>query len=150
MELETLDEATLLSLREQLLNGLSVDELQEELQHRASPSNEALKAIEKHKGEGFEPVYLRVSGIEFVYRSLGRKEWRVQIKTQNDIIIAAGEDLVAIAEAKEDAKEEMVASALLWKGTKREDLPAGAVEVLSDAILLESGFGPPDTDPVKL
>ena len=97
-----------------------------------------------------DPIYLRVAGIEFVYRSLGRREWRTQIKQQNEAIIEAGDDLVGVAEAKEDAKEIMVDSAVLWKSSKLKELPAGAVEVLSDAILLESGFGPPDTDPVKL
>lgn len=150
MELETLDEATLLKLRDEIIEGFSVEELQYHLHAKAEASEDALAEIEKHKKAGYEPVYLRVSSIEFLYRSLGRKEWRKQIRTQNEAIVEAKDDLIKIAEAKEDAKEDLVASALLWQSTKRTDLPAGAIEVLSDAILLESGFGPPETDPVKL
>jgi hypothetical protein len=136
--------------RQELLATLTNDDLLEELEKRAEPSPEAVKASEGAKKKSLVPVFIRISNIEFLYRSLNRKEWRSMVKDQNVAITEAGEDLVQIAEVKEDAKEKMVKAALIWSSFKGRNLPAGAVEVLADAILLESGFGPPDNEPIRM
>jgi peptidyl-tRNA hydrolase len=132
----------------EVLASLELIDLYEEIQNRAGISVEARAAADIAKSEGKEPCFIVAANRQFVYRPLGRKEWRHQLKAQNEKIAAAGDDIVSIAEIKEDAKEEMVKSALIY--TEVTDLPAGVVEVLADAILLESGFGPPESEPIRL
>lgn len=136
--------------REEILSSFTTEELLQEMEVRAKPSTEATEASKEFKKKGQTPVYIRVANIEFLYRSLARKEWRKQSKEQNLAITEAGEDLVQIAEVREDSKEKMVKYATLWSSHKGKDLPAGAVEVLADLILLESGFGPPESEPLRM
>lgn len=136
--------------RQELLESFATEELLEEMERRAKPSKEATDASKVFKDKGLNPVYIRVANIEFLYRSLARKEWRKQSKEQNIAITEAGEDLVQIAEVREDSKEKMVKFAVIWSSYKSKDLPAGTIEVLTDLILLESGFGPPDSEPLRM
>jgi hypothetical protein len=133
------------------LNSVTLEELRAEIQSRMIVSDEAKAAAEelKSKDKNLEPVYIRIGDREFLYRALYRKEWRQQIFEQNKRVAEAGDDQALIMEITEDAKEAMVGSAILWCSNEGE-MPAGVVEVLSDAVLYESGFGPPETEPVKL
>ena len=136
--------------REETLASYTTEELLQEMELRAKPSTDAIDSSATAKEKGQAPVYMRVANIEFLYRSLSRKEWRKQSKEQNVSITEAGEDLVQIAEVREDAKEKMVKLATIWSSHKGKDLPAGAIEVLADLILLESGFGPPESEPLRM
>jgi hypothetical protein len=137
-------------LKQEVLESLTIEELREEMRTRAGLSDIAKAEAKSAKKAGFAPSYLRIGGREFLYRALGRKEWREQIKAQNVKIVDAGEDHVLIAEIKEDAKEDMVKAGLLWTELGDSEMPAGTIEMLADAILLESGFGPPESEPVRL
>ncbi len=135
-------------LQSRVLASVDLIDLYEEIQNRAGITPEAKAAADKAKENGIQPSFIVAANRQYVYRPLGRKEWRTQLRVQNEKIAAAGEDLVAIAEIKEDAKEEMVQSAILYQ--EGDQLPAGIVEMLADAILIESGFGPPDSEPIRL
>jgi hypothetical protein len=135
-------------LKREVLESLDTVELYQEIQTRNNISEGAQAAADKAKEEGFEPMFIIVAGQQFVYRPMSRKEWRQHLKKQNVAIKAAEEDQTAIFEVQEDAKESLVEFALIYQESKV--MPAGAVEILSDAILIESGFGPPDTEPIRL
>jgi len=111
-------------------------------------STPATEAANKAKDNGQDPQFLVIGGKEYIYRGLTRKEWRKQVKKQNQQVVDAGEDVVKVSEIQEDAKEELVNLCVIYK--KDKEFSPGAVETLAEAILVASGFGPPDTDPVAL
>lgn len=113
-------------------------------------SKEAKEAAEEAKAEGFQPMYVKISGQEYVYRGVTRQEWRDLLQRQNVRIAEAGEDAVKIAAIKEDEMEELVKASLVFPVEIAENMPAGVVQSLADAVLLESGFAGPEMEPVKL
>ena len=129
---------------------LTIDDLHEELTRRLDASDEAREEYTKAKEDGYDPVYIRHAGVEILYRALTRKEWRNLTKSQNERSVEAGENLAAQAEIKEDGIEEIFRTGLVWSSRPADTLPAGIYSVMSDVILIESGFAPPDTEPTKL
>jgi predicted HNH restriction endonuclease len=135
-------------IRQEVLKSLDVLELYQEIQDRNNISDEAKAAAEKAKAEGLVTMFIVIAGTQYVYRPINRKEWREHLKTQNKAIAEAGEDKVKIFEVQEDAKEALVEAALVYN--ESSVVPAGAIDILSDVILIESGFGPPETEPIRL
>jgi len=135
----------------EVVSTLTIDDLQMEIQKRLDITDEARAAYEQAKEDGYEPVYIRIAAIEFVYRALGRKEWRTLVRAQNERAMAADQDMILLAEAKQDGVEEIAKAGLIWSSKPLDDkVPGGCTEVLSDVILVESGFTGADTDPIKL
>jgi hypothetical protein len=114
-------------------------------------SAEVQAAADKAKAQGFQPVYVKISGQEYLYRGVTRQEWRDLLQRQNQKIAAADEDLVKIAAIKEDEMEELVKTALMYPSLPANgSIGAGVVQSLADAVLLESGFAGPEMEPVRL
>jgi hypothetical protein len=113
-------------------------------------SKEAKKAAADAKTEGFQPMYVKISGNEYVYRGVTRQEWRDLLQRQNLKIAESGEDAVKIAAIKEDEMEELVKASLIYPTEVNDNIAAGVVQSLADAVLLESGFAGPEMEPVRL
>ena len=113
-------------------------------------SDAAASAAKQAKGEDKTPCFVILNGHEYIYTGLSRAQWRAHNKKQNKLLVSAQEaqDLVLMEEIKEDAKEQLVNSQVLFSSEKV--ISAGAIEYLSDFILMESGFGPPEMEPVRL
>lgn len=109
------------------------------------------EAADKAKKEGLRPYWVTLNGISFVYRPIKRKEWRELTRKQNKELIDVGEDQLALAEIKSKYVEEIVGMCVLWSEIPVDDnLGAGYVETLSDAILIDSGFGTPDVPSIEV
>ena len=113
-------------------------------------SKEAKTAADEAKKSGFKPMYVVVAGAEYVYRGVTRKEWRLHLEERNSLLKEAEQDEVRQAEIQEEAMESIVGIALIFPEFNKDTFPAGAIQTLSDNILLASGFGGPDIDPVEL
>jgi len=109
------------------------------------------EAAEKAKADGFRPYWITLNGVSFVYRPIKRKEWRELTRAQNKELVASQEDPLELAEIKAKYVEEIVKMCVLWSELPIDDnLGAGYVETLSDAILIDSGFGSPDVPSVEV
>jgi hypothetical protein len=135
-------------LKAEVLASVDIIDLYTEIQNRNSIGAEAKAAAEKAKADGIAPMFIVIAGNQYVYRPVNRKEWREHLKKQNAALAEVGEDRAAAFEVQEDSKEALVYSALIYRDGSI--VPAGAIDVLSDAILIESGFGPPETEPIRL
>ncbi|RMG69778.1 MAG: hypothetical protein D6710_08305 [Nitrospirae bacterium] len=114
-------------------------------------SEQAQAAADRLKEQGYTPVYTVIAGQEFVFRPITRAEWRELIRRRNQQAAEAGDNQIAIAEIQEDSAEEFTKMAVVYpENFDVSKAPAGIVNSLSDAILLESGFAGPDVEPVKL
>lgn len=113
-------------------------------------SEKARKMVDLAKSQDKSPCFVILNGHEYVYTGLSREKWREHNKKQNQLLVQAQEaqDLVLMEEIKEDAKEDLVKGQVLF--TSEKVISAGAIEYLSDFILMESGFGPPEMEPVRL
>ena len=111
----------------------------------------AQAAVTQAKAEGFEDVSgVYIGGKEFVFRPVLRSEWRGLLRKRNEALLAAGEDELLKAEVQENEFEDLLNICLLYTPISISKLPAGTVQVLADAILMASGFGGLDTQPVAL
>lgn len=117
---------------------------------RPAMSSAANDAVVQAKTDNKTPCFVILNGHEYIYTGLTRAQWRAHNKKQNELLVTAQEDqdLVLMEEIKEDAKEELVHSQVLFSDEKV--ISAGAIEYLADFILMESGFGPPEMEPVRL
>ena len=112
---------------------------------KENTSSNVQEAAEQAKKDGFRPYCVSINGQNFVYRPIKRSEWKGLTRRQNTELIDAQEDPIKLTEIKEKYIEEIVQMCVLWSEVPVDDnLGAGYVETLSDAILIDSGFGQPD------
>lgn len=113
-------------------------------------SERGAKELESAKERGIEPFYTRINNKEFIYRAIKRSEWRkLRARVQKKAEEAAGDD-AKLMEVREEELEQVILIAEVYYEQSSEDLPAGTFETLTDTILLSSGFGGVDIDPVQL
>jgi len=113
------------------------------------PSEAALAASAGAKEQGYEPLYVKIAGKEFVYRFVERSEWRTLLKARNEAMAQAIDDQAKLEVAEKEI-ESLLEVCLIYSTDPIEKLPAGTVQLISDAILVASGFGGLDAEPVKL
>jgi len=112
-------------------------------------SDAAKAAAENAKAEGYEPLYTKIAGKEFVYRALERAEWRALVKARNQSMEAAKTDLEK-AEVAEQELEEILKVCLVYSSQPIEKLPAGSIQAVCEMIMADSGFAGPEIQTIKL
>ena len=110
--------------------------------------------IDSVKKSGHLVHKIELGGIEYIYRSINRLEWREFQKSLSEKLKSASPEGPTPA-AKEDGEDEIVMRALLSPklSTRQEilSMPAGVVTQLADFILRASGFVVAEESvPVKL
>lgn len=131
-------------------------------------SKKAQAAATAAKKTGVRPVYVTISGREYVYRGMTRGEWAdlrrdisaIMAKLQTELAPVEGDAPkvvaekvakleVAMGDLRENEMEKVVALAKVYYENE-EGMGAGVVETLTDLIMQESGFGGPELEPVRL
>jgi len=106
---------------------------------------EAKEVVERAKAAGKRPYWVVINGITFVYRPVTRREWRNLMREQNEALSKTIDDPVGQLEVKNDYTELTVKTCMIWSEVPiDDDLGAGYVDSLCEAVLVDSGFGPPD------
>jgi len=129
---------------------LTASEDQQAIYDQLDLSEAARKAILTAKEAGYEPVFTKISGKEFVYKPVTRKQWR-ELRTRMSEAASKidQDDDLAAAELREEELERLVRMCEVYYENS-ENLYAGTVDSLSDSILLSSGFGGAEVDPIRL
>jgi hypothetical protein len=111
----------------------------------------ALKeAVDAAKASGYEVEMATVARKEYAYRPIKRSEWKALLRKRNEGLIKAGTDELLKAEIMEEEFEYLLSTCLVYTPVPVENLPAGVVQTLADAILAMSGFGGLDSAPIRL
>ena len=113
-------------------------------------SKELKEALEAAADEHYETAFVVISGKEYGFRAVTRKEWRKMMAERNAKLEAAGEDIKAAVEIQEDEIENLVELCLVHPIIPVDRMLAGVVDTLSNEILALSGFAGADFEAVKL
>ena len=114
-------------------------------------SPEANSAVKAAKANGINPVFITIAGGTYIYKTITRKEWRQLRKDMQAKLVEAGEDEEKLLDVKEDELLKLLNLAkVYYQEGNIDDLPAGVVDSLADSILISSGFGGAEIEPIKL
>ena len=113
-------------------------------------SEAAKLAVETNKQKGIEVHFAKVAGKEYLFKPINRAEWKILLKKRNEAMQQAGDDELKKAEVLEQELESLLSIALLYSADPIENVPAGAVQSICDAIMVESGFTGLESEPIKL
>jgi len=112
-------------------------------------SEKAKEAIDQAKEQKIDTLYTRIAGREYIYRPITRKEWRTLRERMAARTKEAEDNPEILALIKEEELESLVELARVYY-ENNDTMYAGVIDTLSDAILLSSGFGGVEFDPVRL
>lgn len=113
--------------------------------------------IQQIKNQGLRVFKAKIAGVECVYRSLSRKEFRdlqkrLSVKTET-LMKSEGANDTKLAMLKDDGEEQLVFLALLEPTIELETdiakFPAGFVPTVAELIMVASGFNE-EVEPTEL
>lgn len=114
--------------------------------------------IDELKKAGFRVFSAKIAGIETVYRSLSRREFREiqkKLADKTEAMRKANPEVsdAQIAQMKEEGEEQLVLKSVLSPQLDSEldllNLPAGYIQSIAESVMSVSGFGE-TIEPVEL
>lgn len=117
---------------------------------------EARQAVEAAKANGVQPYVIQLGDQFFVYRTIGRQEYRQLLLSQAEqaksLMEQAPDETVGRIQINLRNEDELVIRCCLWPVIDQlnvKTLPAGYIETLHNTVMATSGFNQ-EPIPIKL
>lgn len=114
---------------------------------------ELTQSINAAKAAGHSVFSIKLSGKQFIYRSINRSEFRQlqkQLAEDTEKMKTSGLSAESqVSEIREKAEERLIKIALLSDSSTLDQELAGAITTIADLVMQASGFGV-DAEPTQL